>query len=127
MTATDIRVVFNRMLTPDTDLASMTQQIASLTTALSHKEQIFHMLHNDTSLNSVVVDTGNPMTLSLGENPADSVYHNGYQVPCPLIISRLVYLRLSSVGNLILLVKIFLPVVVEHHHQHHKLVVFIYM
>ncbi|CAG7734785.1 unnamed protein product [Allacma fusca] len=80
VTATDIRVVFNRMLTPDKDLASLTQQIASLTTTLSHKEQIFHLLHNDTSMNSVVVDTGtNPMTSSSSDNPADSMYHNGYQ------------------------------------------------
>ena len=86
MTADSIRVVFNRLLTPDTNIASLSQQVASLTTTMSQKELMFHRLHNDTSMNSmnsVVVDAGNSMNLALSENPNESLYQNsggGYQV-----------------------------------------------
>jgi len=78
VTATDIRVVFHRLLTPDADLVGLTGEMESLANAPSvkfnsqlslDKEAVVHYVHNESS-NALIMDSGSPsgpMTLNLGE------------------------------------------------------------
>lgn len=71
MTATDIRVVFNRLLTPDADLATLTGEMQALANAPSvkfnsqlslDKEAVIHYVHNESS-NALILE---PSNLNLG-------------------------------------------------------------
>jgi hypothetical protein len=85
VTATDIRVVFNRLLTPDADLASLAQEMQSLANAPSvkfnsqlteDKEAVVHYVHNESS-NALIMDSG-PMTLNLGDVDEQDLFKNSF-------------------------------------------------
>lgn len=92
VTATDIRVVFNRLLTPDADVISLAQEMQSLANAPSvkfnsqlslDKEAVVHYVHNESS-NSLSMDSSSgPMTLNLaegldGSDAETNIFKNGF-------------------------------------------------
>ncbi len=84
MTATDIRVVFHRLLTPDVDLVGLAGEMQSLANAPSVKfnsqlsldkdEAVVHYVHNESS-NALVMDSA--MTLNLGANNNNNAETDG--------------------------------------------------
>lgn len=92
VTATDIRVVFHRLLTPDADLVGLAGEMTSLENApsvkfnsqlsLDKEEAVVAYVHNESS-NALIMDSAvGPMTLNLGAKAdvTEDSFGNGFKV-----------------------------------------------